>query len=272
MRSAAQPLAGRRILITRSQRQAGSLAQALEALGAQALPLATIEIVPPDSYAPLDQALLAIRNYDWLILTSANGVAELGGRLRRLRIPPESLAHLKVAAIGSATAAALRELGLAAQIVPERSTAEGVVEALEGQVEGKRVLLARAAAGRDVIPVELGRRGAEVHIVAVYRTEIPADSLDAVRKLFAEGQPLPDAATFTSSSTVHHLFALLDAASIARPPGLAAVSIGPITSDALRSHGWPPAAEAVRQDVQGLVEACRLLLEQPAAPPVDGEV
>lgn len=270
MTGAAKPLAGRRILVTRSRRQAGALAAALEALGAEALSLAAIEILPPDSYASLDQALRDIRGFDWLILTSANGAVEMGGRLRKLQIPPESLAHLKVAAIGPATAAALRDLGLAAHVVPDRSTAEGVVEALGSQVAGKRVLLARAAAGRDVIPVELGRRGAEVQIATAYRTEIPSDSLDAARRLFAPRSPLPDAATFTSSSTVHNLFALLDAASIARPPELAAVSIGPITSDTLRRHGWAPAAEAVRQDVSGVVEACRLLLERPAGLPADG--
>jgi uroporphyrinogen-III synthase len=258
--STAKPLAGKRILITRARHQAGRLAEALEALGAEVLRLPTIEIIPPETYAHLDAVLEVIGGFEWLIVTSANGAAALAARMRFLGIPPERLQHLQVAAIGPATAVAVGRIGLKVSAMPDEYVAEAVVAMLKEKVAGRRVLLTRAAVARDVIPEQLRRCGADIHVVEAYRTVIPADSIGQVRELFGEGKPLPDAVTFTSSSTVTNFFALLAAAGMGLPQGLKAVSIGPVTTRTLRKHAWEPAREAVKYDIPGVVAACVSML------------
>jgi uroporphyrinogen-III synthase len=258
--STRQPLAGKRILITRARHQAGRLAEALEAQGAEVLRLPTIEILPPETYAHLDALLEVIGGFDWLIVTSANGAAALADRMQFLRIPSQQLQHLQVAAIGPATAVAVGHIGLKVSAMPGEYVAEAVVAMLKERVAGRRVLLARAAVARDVIPEELRKCGADIHVVEAYRTMIPTDSIEQVRDLFGEGKPLPDAVTFTSSSTVNNFLALLAAAKMELPTGLRAVSIGPVTTRTLRQHHWEPAREAVKYDIPGLVAACVKLL------------
>jgi uroporphyrinogen-III synthase len=255
----ATPLTGKRILVTRTARHAGNLQQALEAQGAVVVPLPTIAIEPPASYAPLDAALARAESYHWLILTSANGARAMGERMRALKLAPDRLAHLQVACVGEATAKAAAEAGLAVSLVPKQSVAEGLVEALsrlEYPIAGQRVLLVRAAVARDLVPDQLRRMGAHVQIVEAYRTVVPSQSIESVRVLLAPGAVTPDAVTFTSSSTVTNFLDLLRAAGVERPAALIAVSIGPITSGTLREHGWEPAAEAARASIDGLVEAC----------------
>ncbi|HEY2015168.1 MAG TPA: uroporphyrinogen-III synthase, partial [Bryobacteraceae bacterium] len=118
-----------------------------------------------------------------------------------------------------------------------------------------------AAVARDVIPEQLRKCGADIHVVEAYRTVIPADSIDQVRALFGPDKPLPDAVTFTSSSTVNNFFALLAAAKVELPQGLKAVSIGPVTSKTLRQHRWEPAGEALKYDIPGVVTSCCALLQ-----------
>jgi uroporphyrinogen-III synthase len=259
--STCQPLAGKRILITRARHQAGRLAEALEEQGAEVLRLPTIEIVPPETYAHLDAVLEVISGFDWLIVTSSNGAAALADRMQFLRIRSEQLKHLQIAAIGPATAVALGRIGLTVSAMPEEYVAEAVVAMLKDKVAGRRVLLARAALARDVIPEQLRKCGADIHVVEAYRTVIPADSIEQLRALFGPGKPLPDAVTFTSSSTVNNFFALLAAAKIDLPQGLRAVSIGPVTSKTLRQHRWEPAREAVQYDIPGVVASCCTLMQ-----------
>jgi uroporphyrinogen-III synthase len=256
-----RPLAGKRILITRARHQAGRLAEALEEQGAEVLRLPTIEIVPPETYAHLDAVLEVIRGFDWLIVTSANGAAALADRMQFLRIRSEHLKHLQVAAIGPATAAAVGRIGLRVSAMPDEYVAEAVVAMLKEKVAGRRVLLARAAVARDVIPEQLRKCGADIHVVEAYRTVIPAGSIEQAQALFGPGKPLPDAVTFTSSSTVTNFFALLGAAKIDLPQGLRAVSIGPVTSKTLRQHQWEPACEAVKYDIPGVVASCCNLVQ-----------
>jgi uroporphyrinogen-III synthase len=260
--SGALPLTGKRILITRARHQAARLAEALEAQGAEVVRLPTIEIVPPATYAPLDAALDGISGFDWLIVTSANGAAALGERLRFLEMSLEKLQHLQVAAIGPATAVALDRIGLKVSAMPEEYVAEAVVSMLKEKVAGKQLLLVRAAVARDVIPEQLRECGADIAVVAAYRTVIPADSIELAREFLGEAQPLPDAVTFTSSSTVDNFFALLAAAEMELPRGLRAVAIGPVTTRTLCRHGWKPAREALQYDIPGVVEACVKLLAQ----------
>lgn len=252
-------LAGRRILITRARHQAQSLATALEEQGAAVLAIPAIEIVPPDSYFALDAALWNAPKYQWLVVTSVNGAEVLGQRLKTLGVGSGALDHLKIAAIGPATARELGEMGLHVDEIPKQSIAESLVESLRDQVGGKKVLLVRAKVARDVLPQELRNAGATVDVVDAYQTIVPTASREALWLLFAASSRLPDAVTFTSSSTVTNFFRLLHQAGIAAwPTAMAAASIGPITSQTLRHHGIEPAVEATDYTIPGLVAAlCR---------------
>jgi uroporphyrinogen-III synthase len=249
------PLARRTILVTRARRQAGRLSGELRALGANVLEVPAIEIAPPDSYAALDDALGHLSQFQWLIVTSANGAEALRERMPALGIHAGALAPLQVAAVGASTAQALRDTGLPVAVTPREYVAESLLEALGDRAKGQRVLLARAAVARDLIPDALRAQGATVDVVDAYRTVIPAESVTAVQTIFGPGGHPPDAATFTSSSTVTNFLALLREADVAAPATMKAVSIGPITSATLRENGWEPAAEADPHDQSGLVEA-----------------
>jgi uroporphyrinogen-III synthase len=249
------PLAGRTILVTRARHQAGRLTEALRAVGAEVVEIPAIAIVPPDSYADLDRTLLNLSQYQWLIVTSANAVQALQARLAATGSEVGALSHLKIAAVGSATAAALREMGIEVAVTPAEYVAESLVEALGSRVDWQRVLLARAAVARDVIPDALRARGATVDVVDAYRTVIPEDSVTAIRTIFGPQGRVPDAVTFTSSSTVTNFEALLRAAGVPVPAAMKSVSIGPVTSATLRELEWEPAAEADPHDLAGLVAA-----------------
>lgn len=251
-----QPLTGKRIVVTRARSQASSFVAALANLGAEVIELPTIETVPLESYETLDNALRNIADYQWLIVTSANAVRVLAERLAALNLPPATLAPPRKAAIGSATAKAMREQGFAADLVPEQYVAESLANALGDQVAGRRILLARASIARDVVPAELTRRGALVDVVDAYRTAIPEGAVDRVRDVFSDPSRMPDAVTFTSSSTVKNFFALRRESGFGGPPqGIAALSIGPVTSQTLREFGWEPARQAKKHNVEGLVDA-----------------
>lgn len=254
------PLAGRSILVTRARHQAGQLSEKLRALGAEVIEIPAIEIVPPESYIAMDWALVNLPQYQWLIVTSANGARALGGRMQSLGIEAGAFANLKIAAVGAATARALGDLGLQTGVTPAEYVAESLLDALGDRVRGERVLLARAAVARDVIPDALRERGARVDVVDAYRTVIPEESVTAVRTIFGAGGPGPDAATFTSSSTVTNFLNLLREAGVEAPKTMRAVSIGPITSQTLRENGWEPATEADPHDLDGLAEAAVLAL------------
>jgi uroporphyrinogen-III synthase/uroporphyrinogen III methyltransferase/synthase len=249
----ALPLAGRRVLVTRAAHQAGKLSEGLLALGAEPVEVPVLEIQFPVDLAPLDRALDSLDSYDWLILTSANTVRSIADRARSLGLPLHAGPRLQVAAVGEATAAAARKAGLPVALVPETYVAEALVECLAGQSSGKKILLARAAIARDVIPDALRAAGAQVDVVDAYRNVMPAAAPEMLRAALEKGI---DAATFTSSSSVTHLADAARAAGIAFPfNGVRAVSIGPITSQTLRELGWEPAAEATVSDIPGLIAA-----------------
>ncbi len=246
-------LHGRRILVTRTREQGSELVSALRVLGAEVLEVPTIRIAPPVSYAPLDTALARIAEYDVLLVTSANTARVLAERL-----PAPWKQQPYTVAIGPATAKALRDCGLRVDLQPEPSVAESVVRELAPGASNKRMLLARAEIARDVLPDSLRAAGARVEVVDAYRTLLDEAAAPRLRKLL-QASAIPDAVTFTSSSTARNFFALLGEenarASLARS---VAISIGPITSATLRELGVEPAAEALRHDVQGLVEAVLL--------------
>lgn len=252
------PLAGRRILVTRAAHQAGKLSDGLRALGAVAVEVPVLEIAPPASFEKLDEALRHIAGYDWILFTSANTVRALGSRGAGIGVDPARGYNAKVAAVGSATAAAAQDAGWNVSVVPESYVAESLIDKLQGEIRGKRVLLARAEVARDVIPDVLRAAGAAVDVVDAYRNGIPESAPELLRQALAEGL---DAATFTSSSSVTHLAEAAVAAGLKFPfEDVAAVSIGPITSATLREAGWEPAAEADQHDIPGLIAAVRGLV------------
>jgi uroporphyrinogen III methyltransferase / synthase len=234
------PLAGVSVAVTRARAQASALAARLHSLGAAVIEAPAIRVVPLEGPAP------ALDGYDLMCLTSPNGVRFLFERLAAEGRDARALAGARVAAIGPGTAAALRERGVIADVVPERFVAEGLVEAL-AEVPVRRALVARAAEARDVLPEALRERGAQVDVVALYET-LPELLTEAQLEALAGA----DYVTFTSSSTVRFF---LDAVGDRRPPAARLISIGPVTSDELRAHGLEPDVEATRHDIDGLVEA-----------------
>jgi uroporphyrinogen-III synthase len=245
--------------VTRAERQSGGLRERLEQHGAEVLLLPTIETAPPESYEALDDALRDTKRFAWLVVTSANAVRVIGERLTDRGLGVERLAHLRSAAVGPSTAEALRGLGLAVDVVPERYVGEALAHALADRVRGQRVLLVRAAVARDVVPDALSAAGAAVTVVDAYRTVVPADAVERARAILGAAS-FPDAVVFTSGSTVMHLLDVLRDAGLAFPPQVACVSIGPVTSGALREAGLVVAEEATTASLDALVDACVRLL------------
>jgi uroporphyrinogen III methyltransferase / synthase len=235
-----RPLADKRVAVTRARAQASELAARLRALGADVVEAPAIRIVPLPGGAP------DLDGTDLVCLTSPNGVRLLFDRLREAGLDARALSGRTVAAIGPGTARALRERGIEPDVVPERSVAESLVEAL-ADVPVRRALIARAAEARDVLPDALRDRGAEVDVLPLYETVAEVLEDDARDAALAA-----DYITFTSSSTVTRF---LDA--VGDGPGEATriVSIGPVTSATLRERGLEPDVEAERHDIDGVVAA-----------------
>lgn len=220
-----------------------------------------IEIRKPRSFAALDHALRSPEEYDWLILTSVNGVTALVERLKVFRRKPQLLARMKIAAIGPATKKAIEEHGLKVRVTPKEYVAESVVDALASRVKGKRVLLVRAKVARDVIPRELRALGAHVEVVEAYETVVPARSRERLLKVMESERSRPNVITFTSSSTVRNFVELMGkrgARAVFRA-GVRAASIGPVTSATLREFSLPVDVQAEEYDIPGLVRAMESL-------------
>jgi len=252
---AARALNGKRILITRASEQAGSLAERLQELGATVIAIPSIEIRPPQSYEPLDSAIRDIARYDWLILTSVNGVRALLERTEQAKQTLSNFSQVKIAAIGPATRKALEGRGLTVAVTPKQYIAESVVEALHHQVKDKQVLLVRAKVARDVIPQELGKAGARVQVVEAYETVVPQSSRARLRDVLSRPGQRPHAITFTSSSTARNFMELLGPDNRHLLTGVMLASIGPVTSGTLRELGLPVHIEAGEYTIPGLVHA-----------------
>jgi uroporphyrinogen III methyltransferase/synthase len=243
-----RPLHGRRVVVTRARAQASGLAATLRGLGAEVVELPAIRIEPRTESDTVRAAIGSIGDYALVCLTSPNGAQLLFEALRAAKLDARALAGATVAAIGPGTARALAEHGVIADVVPERFVAEALVEALGSvDVSGRRVLVARAAEARDVLPEALCERDAEVDVVALYETVREEPSAEAVEA--AQGA---DYVTFTSSSTVRNLTEVLGERF---PRDARIVSIGPITSEGVRAAGLEVDVEAERHDVDGLIAA-----------------
>jgi uroporphyrinogen III methyltransferase/synthase len=235
--AAARPLAGRVILVTRAREQAAAFAALLEQAGGTVMLVPTIAIEPPASWEPLDAALARAADYQWVVFTSVNGVEMVRRRLAMSGRGGEVLRPCRIAAIGPATADALRAFGLRAAVVPEEYVAEGLVDRLRAEiVPGDRMLLARAAEARDVLVRELSALGARVDEVPAYRTRAAREHAAGLRTALAERRI--HVVTFTSSSTVRNFCALFPRAELGRlMDGVTVASIGPITRAAAAGFG-----------------------------------
>jgi uroporphyrinogen-III synthase len=250
-----RPLSDLRILVGRARHQAGALSSGLRKLGAEVIEIPFIEIRRPRSYKPLDSALKNLASYDWLILTSVNGVEAFWDRMKNNHLTKRHLLHLKIAAIGPATKSAIEAHGLKVHVVPKEYLAESVVKSLRKKVAGKRVLLARAKVARDVIPRELRKLGAHVDVVEAYETVIPKPSRVRLRGVLRDPKRRPHVITFTSSSTVRNFVTLLGKNAGLERPRLHFASIGPVTSATLREFGLPVDIEARQYTIPGLIHA-----------------
>jgi uroporphyrinogen III methyltransferase / synthase len=246
-----RPLSGKRIVVTRSRKQASALSEQLRALGADILELPTIKIEPPTDLRAFAELVQDSHSYDWIVFTSPNGADAFFEMFFKLYDDAREIGGVKIAAIGPATAQRLKDLHLHVDLQPEEFVAEAVVREFQkqGGVENLRILLARAEKARDVLPKQLSDLGAIVDEGFAYRT-VPEtrDATGARRRLLEEGA---DLITFTSSSTVENFMAL----GLPWPKGMQVASIGPITSKTARDHGLTVNIEARRHDIAGLVEA-----------------
>jgi uroporphyrinogen III methyltransferase/synthase len=251
------PLAGRSVVVTRARAQASDLRGMLEALGARVIEMPVIRIQPLEATAEVDAAIAGIAAYDMLVLTSANGVEALAALMAARGMDARSLRPEQVVvAVGPGTAAALAAHGIRSDVVPERFVGEGVLEALAGsEMNGRRVLIARARDARTVVADGLRERGAQVDDIAVYETLAETPPARVVDDALAA-----DIITFTAASTVTNTVAALGPDQLTRlAAGPAVASIGPITSQAARDAGLTGAAEADDSDMAGLVRAIHSL-------------
>lgn len=251
------PLAGRTIVVTRAREQASDTVRAFTELGANVLECPTIEIVPlPEEWGRRGIIRSVIR-YDWVIFTSVNGVKYFWQELEKERGDARALWRAEVVAIGPATAAALAERGVRANLVPSSYVAEGVVDALVKRygenMQGRRFLIPRAKGARNVLPDALDAMGAEVTVLELYEARPAGACKDEL--VAALNANLVDCITFGSSSTVDNFFKMIPPEVLAQHPGIALAPIGPVTADTLRKYGFAPTIIPEEYTIPALVKA-----------------
>ena len=248
-----RPLSGKRIVVTRTRKQASELSNRLRALGAEIVELPTIRIEPPTDLREFAELVQDAHAYDWLVFTSPNGVEAFFEMFFKLYDDAREIGAARIAAIGPATAQRVKDYHLHVDLQPEEFVAEAIVRefANQGGVENLRILIARAEKARDVLPKELSGLGAIVDEGFAYRT-VPEtrDATGARRRLLEEGA---DLITFTSSSAVENFVAL----GLPWPKGMQVASIGPVTSKTAREQGLKIDIQARQYNLEGLVEAIR---------------
>lgn len=252
-----RPLFGRRVVVTRAREQASGFKAVLSQLGAHCIEFPTIEIQPPDSWEPLDDALAGLSTYHWVIFTSVNGVKFFMERLRAAGRDARALSGLRLATIGPKTSEALEGFGLRPDLVPSEYRAESVLEGLAGEnVGGKRFLMPRALVARDILPDTLRKKGAHVDVVPAYQTVLPQHGSREILQHLQEGGI--DCVTFTSSSTVSNFFSLFDKNEILPLLRKTAIAcIGPITAETAREHGLDIHIMPSEYTIDALVKSIR---------------
>jgi len=251
-----RPLFGKRVLVTRAREQAGELSSLLAERGAEPVECPAIRIVPPASWAELDGAIADLSRYQWLVFTSVNGVKPFMERLQHKGLDGRAVAGLRLCCIGPRTAEALAAYGLRADVIPAEYQAEGLIEAMRAiGVKGQRVLIARAAVAREILPEQLRALGADVQVVTVYRTVLPEVEADRVKDLLKK-QAL-HVLTFASSSTVRNFSGLFSSREEMRrlTSGAVVACIGPITAKTAAAEGLAVTITAAENTIPALVEA-----------------
>lgn len=250
-----KPLFGKRVLITRARSQASVFAEKVEALGGEPWEFPAIEIVDPEDFSPLDSAIAEIESFDWLVLTSVNGVQSFMKRLKHLRKDIRKLSNIKIVAIGPKTRDEIEKYGIFCEFMPEEFVAEAIIEIFKTRdVKGKRVLLPRADIARKILPETLKSMGADVCEATAYRTVEGSGNSDELIKMLEDKKI--HVLTFTSSSTVKNFVRKLGNRSVTDLPDNAVVAcIGPITSATARDMGFRVDVEASEYTIDGLVEA-----------------
>lgn len=251
-----RPLMGKRIVVTRAREQASDLVQKLSRMGADCLECPTIEVVPPESWDPVDAAISKLEQYHWIVFTSVNGVKFFFARLFEKGRDVRALHRMHTAAIGPATAKKMGAFGLNSDIIPESYRAESVIKAFESQdIQGKKILIPRARQARPILPKELKKMGAMVDEVPAYETVAAGDKAALLAALHEKSV---DLITFTSSSTVKNFRALLpadDTEANALLEGVKLASIGPITSETAGELGMRVDITARTFTIPGLCQA-----------------
>ena len=233
-----RPLFGKRIVVTRTRKQAGGLSQRLRALGADVIEIPTIRIEPPTQLREFAELVKDAHTYEWIIFTSPNGVDAFFGWFYRLFQDARAIGGVRIAAVGPATAARVREFHLNVDVQPETAVAEALVKALEteGSVENVNMLLVRPESTREVVASQLTKLGAIVDEAIAYRTvpetddEARPERSVALARLKSEGA---DMVTFASSSAAENFLAL----KVPLPSGARVASLGPVTTQTLRAAG-----------------------------------
>jgi uroporphyrinogen III methyltransferase/synthase len=253
-----RPLLGKRIVVTRTRKQASVLSNKLRALGAHVIELPTIRIEPPSNLREFAELVQDAHGYDWIVFTSANGVEAFFDIFFKLYDDAREIGSARIAAIGPATAQRVKDFHLHVDLQPDDFVAEAVVREFkkQGSIENLRVLLVRAEKARDTLPKELSALGAIVDEGFAYRSVPETRDTSGARQQLAEDGA--DLITFTSSSTVENFLAL----GLRWPQGMRIASIGPITSKTVRDHGLKVDVEARRHDIDGLVQAVRELFAE----------
>lgn len=251
-----RPLFGKRIVVTRTREQAGTLSKELANLGADVVELPVIRIEDPVDKLGFAELVASAHEYDWLVFTSPNGVSRFFDAFYSIHDDARCLGAPKIAAIGPGTVAKLREYHIGCDLMPEKYVAEGLVQAFKKEhIENLTIMVIKPEVSRDVISTGLQDMGAIVDDCIAYRTVAETeDPTGAVARLREEGA---DVITFTSASTAEHFFAL----DIPWPETCVAGSIGPITTEALIELGKKPSFEAKQHDIPGLVLAIRKYLK-----------
>lgn len=253
-----RPLFGQRVVVTRTREQASELSRQLQELGAETFEIPTIKLERPDDVDSLQDALLGLGAYDWIVFTSPNGVAVFFDYFFKTFDDLREIGGTRLAAVGPATAAKLKELHLKVDLMPEEYLTKKIAKAFSEyqSIENLRILLARAQVANPELPKALEEMGAIVDDVALYKTVAETDDrTGAAARLTEEGA---DWITFTSSSTVENFQARFDLPGLLKQfPQLKTASIGPETSKALASLGVPATVQAAKHTIGGLVEAIR---------------
>jgi uroporphyrinogen III methyltransferase/synthase len=248
-----KPLFGKGVVITRPEKQADDLAKLLTKEGANPIHFPTIKIVPPSSWRELDAAIKKLEDYDWLIFTSANGVAFFFERLLAQGKDIRNLKGVKICCIGPATAREVQEKGIRVDLVPREFISEGILKSFSrANLKGKKILIARAAKARDVLPEGLKKLGAQVDVVTAYETVGSGKKKKELEELFKENQV--DVITFTSSSTVNNFIKIMGSG-FKLPKSVKIASIGPVTAATAQKAGFPVDIHQEEYTMEGLVNA-----------------